>query len=451
MSNRSGRLGLRDKVFLGALALALLVNLWMVDSLRDEVAKLRKAQGTGPVTEALAEPSAQVTEDSAAAPAGEAASSADRTSLPVAQPPGGSQAGVSKAAIKIGTVVTQTGLVDMSPIVRGLSAWVQHVNAEGGVNGRRIELVVEDDGTDTSRGSAAIRKLVENDKVFALVGECAPLSDVQNIEYLKQKGVPVIGSCILPTDQFKTNRYQFALRPSPDTEGRITGKYAAKDMGAKKPAVIVLDQQLMVEMGNGTVAQWKAMGVKDYVVETVAATNPNFTPTVVRLRSQGVDNVTLLLDSASTIRFLQAAAQQGWKPPMLSISSYDEEVNRYAGEQAEGTVVPGFTEYLVTNGPQQRQFRADMQRFYPQGGVRLELATGGYHPAQVFTDVLGKLGDDVTRERFINGMESLTNYDDGWEPPYTLRSGNHETARAAKFAVVKEGRVVPITGQWYYL
>lgn len=452
MSKRLPRLSFRDKVFFLALAFSLLVNVWAVDSLRTEVAALRQAQNSGAPGQApgggdgaqtLTPTDAGTTGPSLPGPRGSVIRPAD-------VPEGADRTGVSKGTIKIGAVITQSGLADQTPILRGLSSWIQHVNAAGGVNGRKIELIVEDDGTDTSRGSAALRKLVESDKIFALVSECAPLTDAQNIEYLKKKGVPVIGSCVLGGEQFFTNPYQFPLRLTMGTMGRLIGKYAAKDMAAVKPAVIQLDNELLIEMGDGVVDQWKAMGVKDYTVETAPVVNPNFTPSVIRMRSEGVDNVSLLLDTASTIRFLQAAGQQNWKPKLVGVVGYDEEVIRYGGAQVEGMMVPFYSQPVRGDYPIMKQFRADMQRYYP-GEQRLELAANGYHPAWVFTDVLAKLGDNVTRRRLIDAMDSLTNYDDGVIPPYTLRPGKHETVHACKWAVIKEGKSQVVSTDWYYL
>ncbi|MFA5891335.1 MAG: ABC transporter substrate-binding protein [Actinomycetota bacterium] len=451
MSRRSPRLSFRDKVFFGALAFSLLVNVWAVDSLRTEVAALRQAQRSGSVGQVPIggddlQPLESTGADPAAGPTSPGATGVRAADVPAAT----DRTGVSKGTIKIGAVITQSGLADQTPILRGLSAWIQHVNAAGGVNGRKIELIVEDDGTDTSRGSAALRKLVENDKIFALVSECAPLTDAQNVEYLRKKGVPVIGSCVLGGEQFFKNPYQFPLRLTMGSMGRLVGKYVAQDMAAVKPAVIQLDHELLIEMGDGVVAQWKKMGVKDYTVETAPVVNPNFTPTVIRMRGEGVDNVSLLLDTASTIRFLQAASQQGWNPKLVGVVGYDEEVIRYGGAQVEGMMVPFYSQPVRGSYPIMKQFREDMQRYYP-GEQRLELANNGYHPAWVFTDVLAKLGDNVTRRRLIDAMDGLTNYDDHVIPPYTLRPGNHETVRACKWAVIKDARAQVVSTDWYYL
>jgi len=453
MSKRPNRLTFRDKVFVGALAFSLLVNVWAIERLRSEVAKLRQAQETLSASNTIVDggvagsTSSDSDAPSAGGQAGGGQTSGGGSAVVLS---GQDRVGVSKGIIKIGAVITQSGLADQSPVMRGLSAWVQHVNAEGGINGRRIQLIVEDDATDTSRGSAALRKLVENDKVFALVAECAPLTDAQNIEYLKKKGVPVIGSCVLATDQFFKNPFQFPLRVSPETMGRLMGKYAVKDMGAKKPALVQLDNENLTGMGDGTVAQWKEMGVKDYVVETVPVVNPNFTPTIVRLRGQNVDHITLLMDNASTIRFLQAAGQQGWKPKMIGVTGYDEDVIHYGGAQAEDMIFGFFSEPVRSSKPVMIQFREDMKRFYPQE-KRLELANNGYHPAWVLTEVMKGLGDDLTRARLMNAFDALKNYDDGVLPPYTLRPGHHETTRAVKWGIVKEGQAVPTTNQWYEL
>jgi branched-chain amino acid transport system substrate-binding protein len=342
-------------------------------------------------------------------------------------------------------------LADETPILHGLSAWVQHVNAAGGVNGRKIKLITADDGSDTSRGSAELRKLVEQDKVFALVAECGPLTDAQNFEYLKQKGVPVVGTCILPTKDFNTNPFQYPLRITPDSFGRIMAKYAVSDMGSKKPAVVYINQAPIDEMGNGAVQQWKAMGVNNYVVEQVSVVEPNYTPTVVDLRRQGVDNVTLLLDNASTIRFLQAASQQGWKPPMISLTAFDEQVIRYGGAEIEGTVAPFFMEPVrAGSNAATTQFRADMQRYYPSE-PEIELALNGWFPGHVFTDMLARLGDNISRRALMQQLDSLTNYDTGIIPPFTERVGHHETRRAAKWGVIEGGKAVFHNKDWWFL
>src|SRR5207245_2205640 len=151
-----------------------------------------------------------------AAPAAEPSTSAARAraSAAAAGAPAASTAGIVGGPLKVGAVITQSGLGDQTPIYHGLDAGLKAVNGQGGVHGITFDLEVLADGTDPSRGQADLRRRVEQDRAFALVGECAPLTDIDAGDYFQQEQIPVFGSCFTSNQQY-SNPYMFPLVVKP--------------------------------------------------------------------------------------------------------------------------------------------------------------------------------------------------------------------------------------------
>ena len=113
-------------------------------------------------------------------------------------------------------------------VLRGYSAFYEHINANGGIHGRRIELIVEDDGFDPARARGAAEKLVEQEDVFAIVSPLGTPTNLAMLDYLLDKQIPVISPHSgVSTWASPLKRTYFALQPSYRVEGRILAQYVA--------------------------------------------------------------------------------------------------------------------------------------------------------------------------------------------------------------------------------
>lgn len=197
---------------------------------------------------------------------------------------GGPDVGVTNDEIRIGTWAPVTGPANaLNAIARGIDAYVQHVNAEGGVHDRTIRLIVKDDRYDPSLTPEVVRQLVEEDQVFALVGGIGSATCLAVKDYVANEFIPWINpgsglrQWVVPT-----NAYVFSIFPSYVTEARVLAQHAVNELGAEKVGLFYQDDAFGregregVSLGLGdtakrlAVAQPYAFGESDFAAHAQA-------------------------------------------------------------------------------------------------------------------------------------------------------------------------------------
>ncbi len=103
--------------------------------------------------------------------------------------------GVSGGVIHLGSIITQTGPGRSITMAHALVAWEKTINASGGINGYQVSIDIKDDQGNPDLGASEYRQLNEDEKVFAMVAECAPITDAQEVDYIRQSSLPMVGEC----------------------------------------------------------------------------------------------------------------------------------------------------------------------------------------------------------------------------------------------------------------
>ncbi len=172
---------------------------------------------------------------------------------------------VSLSPIRLGTFCDLSGpnaTVGMAALA-GYSAWYEHVNANGGVHGRRIELLVEDDGFDPARTRTAVEKLVEREGVFAIVSPLGTPTNLAVLDYLTEKQIPVVSPHSgASTWSSPLKRTYFALQPSYQVEGRLLAQYALDELKPRRVAIFAVDDGFGREGSAAFAAELAKAGVQ---------------------------------------------------------------------------------------------------------------------------------------------------------------------------------------------
>ena len=168
---------------------------------------------------------------------GQGMGSAAASAGPAPAAPGGTP-GVTADTIKIGSWGPLSGpAAPWAAVLHGMNAYFQHINASGGINGRKVQFIYRDDQYSPAKTPAVVRELVEKEQVFAIVGGIGTANGRAVADYLEQQGVPFFTPA--SGDRFwseggKKNIY--TVFPKYVNEGEILGNYAAKELKAKKIA-----------------------------------------------------------------------------------------------------------------------------------------------------------------------------------------------------------------------
>lgn len=184
------------------------------------------------------------------------------------------------------------------PFIAGLQGYLNMVNAQGGIAGRKITLLHTDDEFDPAKGSAALTKFVEDDKVFAIVGDFGAPVVAANVGQLKDYGIPAVhfvtGIGQLYAANAKTNAdgYNlFPVQPIYLSEGGIMVAYATGKFQAKKLGIIYTNDDAGMDFEKGAVAQIKSMQGIDYVEQQVPAGAADVSAAVTAIKQANVDFV----------------------------------------------------------------------------------------------------------------------------------------------------------------
>ena len=348
--------------------------------------------------------------------------------------------GVSDTEILLGSHLPLSGLaaawgVDLKA---GMDAYFSYVNDQGGVHGRKIRLLVEDSQFTGPAATEAVRKLVEQDKVFAIMGGLGSAAHPAVWKYLEEKGVPdmfILAGDTKWTDPAVKTRFAFLVEYL--TEGKILGKYIADNFPGKKLGIIAQND----EFGKGG-EQGLREGVKDanmdIVVEYYEETQSDLIAQVQRLKNENVDVIaayTMPIQAASMIK--GAHETLGWDVPIV-ITGLDavEIIAQLAGmKNIEGTVSVVFGHQAYERNYPGIAKHHEMMAKYAPGVTPTNLTLVGATISEAMTKVFEEAGPDLTREKFLDAAESLC----GWMfstslVPATLSPTDHRTIEVEVYA-----------------
>ena len=204
------------------------------------------------------------------------------------------------------------------PFLAGMDAYLNMVNADGGIEGRTITRLHTDDEFDPAKGSAALTKFVEDDKVFAIVGHFGTPVVAATVGQLKEYGIPSvyfatgIGQLYADNATSNENGYNiFPVQPIYRTEGSIMVAYATSMFDAKKIGIIYTNDDAGMDIEKGAVAQIDKMDGVEYVEQQVAAGAVDVSAAVTAIKQAGVDFIVVASIQATAPTIIKELAAQG--------------------------------------------------------------------------------------------------------------------------------------------
>jgi len=328
--------------------------------------------------------------------------------------------GASDTEIKIGQTVPFSGPASAyATIGKTQAAYFKMINDQGGINGRKINLIQYDDAYSPPKTVEQVRKLVESDEVlltFQLVGT-PPNAAVQ--KYLNQKKVPQLFAATGASRFTDPKNYPWTMgfNPNYQSEGRIYGKYILANYPNAKIGVLFQNDDLGRDYVTGLKAALGDKAKTMIVAETsYELTDPTIDSQIVKIKSAGAD----LLYDASTPKFaaqaIKKVADLGWKPVhILDINATSVgAVMKPAGlENSKGVISTNYGKDPLDpawkDDPGMKKYFDFMAKYYPEGDKDSSFNTYGYSTAQLMVHVLKECGDNLTRDNVMKQATSLKN------------------------------------------
>lgn len=335
--------------------------------------------------------------------------------------------GASDTEIRVGgsTFTSGPAAVYGEQIAVGFAAGVNYVNEHGGINGRRVVLKIYDDGGDPAKQLANTKRLVEIDKVFALAMSYAPIAG----QYVMDKGIPVyhLGQF---NEEF-TNPWYFPVGWPQRIASYQMANYGAKELGVKNVAVFYLDAGVVnysKAYADKVKGDWEAYGVKVPAMYGFAPDQTSCSDAISAARDAGADFIDFEIDAAKTINCGVEAQLQGYKPakgwggyligvPVIHEALGDFSIGMYAFDAFGANYdAPGYKEAVKKVSSRTESYSSVTASYFIS--------------ALLMRDSIGKLGDNITRTRLRDTLNTFTNWQPGLtsdpnQPSWTFRPNCH--------------------------
>jgi ABC-type branched-subunit amino acid transport system substrate-binding protein len=433
--------GLRERIAVSFLAaavvLAVVLGVMAVRSFTQPASMMAAGQGT---VSGLEQPASGSPATSAPA-SGSGGGSA---------PAGGGSTAAAGGKITIGGFFDITGPIDSSVERDTVRAYMQAVNASGGINGRQVEYVWCDSKYDASSAHSCAQQMISQN-VMAVVGLTAPLGENNEIRTLTAAGIPVIGGLGTPAEY--TDPLSYPVSASFFRYGTALADQA-KALGVKNPAVVVLGDVPWVHAVEANLLnRLVSNGVGFVDVEEVSATQANYTATVFNMQHSNhgasgggpapnkkcaatdracPDYVIAALDPFSYHRLFDAMQAANWYPGVLGAGLDKFNVQKsYGKELAKAhSLVPFLSPYDNQGNATVRQYLGTVQRYYPGQFQALDIYTQhSWTAAMVFHEAAKRAGSNLTRETLIQSLNSMQGFQTGWSVPLSYGAGAHDPNR----------------------
>jgi branched-chain amino acid transport system substrate-binding protein len=317
--------------------------------------------------------------------------------------------GVTDTEIVVGTIVDLSGPVAAigNPFFRGMDAHFKHINDQGGINGRTIRLIAKDDQWNAQRANMLATELVEDDKVFAIVGQLGTPMVLATMEYFKEVGIPSVyqggGSSLFTT----AGPNFFPVQPNYLYEGQLFSKYVVEIAKAERIVFIYQNDDTGQEALEGFKQGLQHFNKSEILLQEIAVnmTDVDFTTQIQLAKGHNPDLVIVHTLLSPAVRIMRAAKEGGLDVPILTqYANSDQVLMLLAGDAAEGNLVTGWVD--ITRNEQYIQLVEAMGKYYPDQQVT-SFVVAGWIAAEVFVEGLRLAGDNLSWEGFIAAMETM--------------------------------------------
>lgn len=366
----------------------------------------------------------------------------------IASPSRAQAPGVTEDEVLVGAFLPlQSGLAAGAVQVRdGTNAYIQHVNENGGVNGRQIEWLVENDSYNPQQSVAAARSLVERDGIFAFMSTLGTVTNLAVLPYIQQRHVPLIGPIVGSPRLLEPEAKEvFGVLPTGVERGRAIGKYVIEDLDAERIAILYQNDDFGKDPYDGLVEVLEEAGRELVAEASYEPSDIDMSSQIARLRGAEPDVVVLAGIPKPVALFLNTAEKQGWNPTWVGPSLLaDPLFAELAGTAVEGMHI--VFDVALPNMPEAQEANEILTQYAPDTRPGY-FAYNGMIGAMLLVEALKQIEGEPTRDALMEAMESIKDFESGIFPPITYSEEDH--AGVDKFGIaVWRGGELEVTRSW---
>jgi branched-chain amino acid transport system substrate-binding protein len=326
--------------------------------------------------------------------------------------------GASDTEIKVGQTVPFSGPASAyATIGKAQAAYIKMINDQGGVNGRKINLIQYDDSYSPPKAVEQVRKLVESDEVlltFQIIG--TPVNAAVQ-KYLNAKKVPQLFAATGASKFTDPKNFPWTMGFNPNyfVEGRIYGQYILKEHPNAKVGVLYQNDDLGKDYLNGIKA-----GLGDKAASMVVAeasyepTDPTIDSQILKIKDSGADLFFSATTPKQAAQAIKKISELNWHPVQIvdiNATSVGAVLQPAGLEASKGVISVNYGKDPLDptwkDDPGMKKYFDFMAKYYPEGDKNSNFNTYGYATAQLLVYVLQQSGDNLTRENVMKQATSL--------------------------------------------
>jgi branched-chain amino acid transport system substrate-binding protein len=364
--------------------------------------------------------------------------------------------GASDTEIRIGNIMPYSGPASAyAAIGKAEEAYFNKINAEGGINGRKITFISYDDAYSPPKTAEQARKLVESDGVLLIFGSLGTSTNGAIRKYMNEKEVPqlFVASGASKWNDPKQYPWTMGWQPSYASEARIYAKYITKEKPDGKIGVLYQNDDFGKDYLKGLKDGLGAKASMIVLQEAYDTSEPAIDEHIVKLKASGADVFISITTPKFAAQAIKKAAEINWHPVHIvsNVSASVGGVIEPAGLEISQGILSA--SYLKDGSDPQWNADSGMKKFYnflaqydPKANRLDAGVVFGYAAAQTMVKVLQMCGDDLTRENVMKQAASLKDFE-----PDTLLPGIKINTAPDNFAPIEQLQMMRFKGKRWEL
>jgi branched-chain amino acid transport system substrate-binding protein len=360
--------------------------------------------------------------------------------------------GVTAKTITVGVSTPLSGGAALwGTTALGMKAWADYVNSRGGVCGRKINLIIMDDGYNPTRTMLNLKQMRK--KVFAIVGLLGSAPNAAAKNFFPKNKIPLItpyANCMIFAKQpKKKQRWYFVTYPDYENENELLATFAINKLGAKKIAHFYQNDDFGNQAKVGVATALKKAKGKAKLVASIAYefTERSLTSYALKLKASGADAVILTTSPIHTIIMVKTLAKIGYKPNILTNFTVGDPIfYKLAGPAYEGVYISAAGNTGMPGAdPAADRVANILKKFNPKLAGREYLAVFGAVSMMHFLEGAKRACPKLTRWNLIKALETIHNWrPEGLGAPVTYNRNRHHGVNAVRMSRAIKGKIVPL-------
>ena len=364
----------------------------------------------------------------------------------------------AQGTVKVGLVAAMSGQSAKSgeAIVRGLSVAIDEINANGGVLGKKLELVVRDDESNPAKGVVAARELAQREKVVALFGGLDTPVSIAIVPFVNQAKIPFMGVWAAGTPITKngaSENYAFRVSAVDEIVDKALVDYSVKKYAAKKPGMILINNPWGESNEKGLKAALADKKMDYAAVEKFETNDVDVVPQLTRLKQAGADVLYLVANVAPSAQVVKSLDRMGWDVPI--VSHWGPAGGRFSELAGPNAAKVQFIQTYSFSGklsPTGETVLTALKKKYPEikslADVTPAVGIANAYDAMHLTALAIQKAGSTEGQKIRDGFYAIDKYDGlikNYSKPFTPTQHDALSSDDYIFTYFKEGEILPLT------